>query len=115
MTMKPFQPKAGGTFFIANAVAASTPAALSESCDQVVLYNSSATALAFWRCQSLTLQSDAGSSAVVPTAGGAPAVGDVAIPPGQQIRLSVGLGPKKYSVIASAADGNFYITTGHGN
>lgn len=115
MILKPFQPKAGGTFFVANAVAASTPAALDESCGQVVLYNSSATAMAFWRCQNLSLSTDAGANAVAPTTAQAPAVGDIVVPPNQRVRLTVGYGPKKFSVIASAADGNLYITPGNGD
>lgn len=115
MDIRPFQPKSGGTFFVANAVAASAPALLEDTCSQVTLYNSSATAVAYWRSQSINLTADAGSNAVVPTAGGAPAVGDIPIPPGAQIRLTVGFGLKKFSVIASAADGNLYITPGLGN
>lgn len=114
MDLKPFQPKSGGTFYVANAVAASTQAALSESSDQVVLYNSSASAIAFWRCQNVQLNTDSGTSAVVPTTAQTPPVGDIPIPPGAQIRLTVGFGPKKFSVIASAADGNLYITPGKG-
>lgn len=115
MIIKPFQPKTGATFFVANAVAASAPALLDETCGQVVLYNSSATALAFFRCQALSLPTDAGSNAVAPTAGGAPAVGDIPVPPNQRVRITVGYGFKKFSVIASAADGNLYITPGNGD
>lgn len=115
MNLKPFQPKAGGSFYVANAVAASSPVALEDSCDQVSLFNSSSTAISYWRCQNLSLSTDAGASAVVPTTASSPAVGDIPIPPLAQVRLTVGYGPKKCSVIASAADGNLYITPGHGN
>lgn len=113
MDIRPFQPKAGGTIAIANAIAASTPASLDESCDAVALYNTSETATAYWRCQSLPLPTTAGANAVVPVAAGAQ--GDMPIPPGGQIRLTVGSGLKKFSVIASAADGTLFITPGVGN
>ena len=107
MYIKPFQPKSGGTVVIANAVAASTPALLDEGCDQVALYNSSATATAFWRCQAITQTGD--------TMANASATTDMPIPPDAQVRITVGMGLKKFSVIASAADGNLYITPGKGN
>lgn len=115
MNPVPFQPRAAGTFFIANAVAASTPAALSVDAEQVVLYNSSKTATAFWRCQIVATNADTGSNAVIPTAGSTAPVGDIPIPPTAQIRLTVGHGQKRFSVIADAADGNLYITPGQGN
>jgi hypothetical protein len=111
---KPFQPVRTGTFYVANATSASSPAALPDSVEQVVLYNSSSTAIAYWACQGLTTSADTGPTAVVPTTTN-PGVGDMPIPPSAQIRLSVGYGPKKFSVIASAADGNLYITPGRGN
>lgn len=115
MTPIPFQPRGGGTFFIANAVAASAPVALSVDAEQVVLYNSSKTATAYWRCQMVATNADVGTNAVIPTAGSTTPVGDIPIPPTAQIRLTVGYGHKRFSVIADAADGNLYITPGQGN
>lgn len=115
MIIKPFQPKPAGAFLVANAVAASAPAALDDTCAQVVLYNSSATATAFWICQNLSLSTDTGPTAVIPTTAQSPAVGATPVPPGARVRLGVGYGPKKFSVIASAADGNLYITPGNGD
>lgn len=105
---RPFQPIPGGTICIANATSASAIAALPESCQVVGLYNSSSTAIAYWRCQ----PNDSAAQASVPTVG---TNGDEPIAPGEHIRLSVPFGPKKFSVIASAADGNLYITPGIGN
>lgn len=115
MIIKPFQPKPAGAFLVANAVAASAPAALDDTCAQVVLYNSSATATAFWICQNLSLSTDTGPTAVVPTTAQSPAVGATPIPPGQRVRLGVGFGPKKFSVIADTANGNLIITPGNGD
>lgn len=113
--IKPFQAHNGATFYVANAVVASAPALLDQDTDTVALYNSSTTAVAYWRCVGLSLATDPGASAVVPTAAQTPAVGDIPIPPGAILRLSVGSGWKRFSVIASAADGNLFITPGTGN
>lgn len=110
--MKPFQPKSGGTICIANSASASSPTLLDPTADQAVLYNSSATATAFWRCERVFTESDAGTSAVVASAG---TNGDMPIPPGAQVRVTVAEGLHKFSVIASAADGFLYITPGRGN
>lgn len=105
--IKPFQPKPGGTLLVANAIAASAATSLDQSADQVVLTNTSATAIAFWRCD------------IVPDASVTPAAVTVAtgfpVAPATQVRLTVGEGLKKFTVIASAADGNLYITPGRGN
>lgn len=102
----PFQPKGKATLTIANAVAATSPAALPDELNQVVLYNSSATAIAFVCITNQTVTSDPAANA---------ALTDFPIPPTGQIRITCGYGPKKISVIASAADGNLYVTPGHGN
>lgn len=110
--IRPFQPTAAGTIAQANAIA-SAGGSLPESCNVVALYNSSATATAFWECRTLNSPADAGPTAVVPVSGGA--TGGTPIAPGQQIRLTVAPGNKKYATIASAADGILYITPGQGN
>jgi hypothetical protein len=114
MDMKPFSPAFQGTFYIANAVAASTPALLSGG-DMVVLYNSSATATAYVRIQPITLNTDtiSANTATVPGVAGSP--GSFPVPPLAQIRITTTHGSKSISAIASAADGNLYITPGHGN
>lgn len=111
--MIPFNPSPGGTLAVTNATSATTPALLPNGCDTVVLYNGSATAVAYFRCSILFAQSDTGASATIPVAGGAN--GDFPIPPLSQIRITVGAGNKKFSVIASAADGTLFITPGTGN
>lgn len=104
----PFQPQ--GTVAVANSTSA-TAGILSGESSQVALYNSSATAVVYWVCQVLNSASDAGPTATVPTS----TPGGMPVPPGQLIRITVGRGPKKFSVIASAADGNLFVTPGEGN
>lgn len=112
MSLVPFNPSWVGTFYIPNAVAASTPVALSGP-GQAVLYNSSATAIAFVRVSNLQSVTDTGTPATVPGVVGA--AGCFPVPPGAQIRITVGVGHKTISAIASAADGNLYVTPGQGN
>jgi len=105
--IKPFQPKPGGSIVVPNAVTASAAALLDDTADQVALTNTSATAIAYWRCDNLSQSSDPVTA--VTTATGFP------ILPGTQIRLTVGFGWKKFTVIASAADGNLIVSPGKGN
>lgn len=114
MTMKPFSPALQGTFYIANAVAATAPA-MFQGGDQVVLYNSSATATAYVRIQALTSNTDVITTYTATVPGLAAAPGSFPVPPLAQIRLTSTIGNKSISVIASAADGNLYVTPGHGN
>lgn len=108
MNVRPFQPKAGASSTtIANATGASVPALLAEECEQVVLTNTSATAIAYWRCDAIDAVSDVPAQVVAAT--GFPVL------PASQIRITVGLGKKKYSVIASAADGNLIVSPGYGD
>lgn len=111
---RPFNPHPGGSFVVANATSATTPALLSRDAEQVVITNTSTTATAYWRCINLTDSSDAGQNAVIPTTAN-PGIGDFPIPPQAQIRITVGYGHKKFSIISSAADGNLIITPGKGN
>lgn len=113
MMLRPFQGVTGGTIAVANATTASASAALPEGNDTVVLYNSSATATAYFRCQTVATSGTSGQLATVPVTGGAN--GDFPVPPGAQIRVGVGAGYKKFSVIASAADGVLFITPGTGD
>jgi hypothetical protein len=110
--IKPFQPATKGTIAIANSTSASASAAFPSSADTVALYNSSSTATAFFRCDSLISESGSGAVAVAAVPG---TPGDFPVPPLAQIRISVSTGPKKFSTIASAADGTLYITPGVGN
>lgn len=100
-----FCPKRGGTLTIANAVAASAPVALGERDSEVMLYNSSATAIAFVRIDVLLANTDAGSNATL---------ADLPVAPNTTLVVSPGVGFKTISVIASAANGNLYATPGHG-
>lgn len=109
--IRPFQPN-GSTIAVANSVS-SVSGTLPEECSQVALYNTSATATVYWTSRTLNAVADAAPAAVIPVDGGA--VGAMPIPPGAQVRLTVGAGLKKYAAIASAADGNLLITPGIGN
>lgn len=110
--MTPFNP--GGynnTIFQANATS-SAGGSLPDTCSQVALHNTSATATAYFVCRTLNSPADAGPTAAVPADG---VLGSFPVPPGAQIRVTVGRGPKKYATIASAADGALEITPGEGN
>lgn len=109
--MIPFNPGVNNTIAQANATS-SAGAALPEWASQVALTNTSATAIAYFVCRSLNSPADAGPTAVI--ASGA-TLGSMPILPGQQIRVTVAKGPKKYATIASAADGTLFITPGEGN
>lgn len=110
--IRPFQAATKATIAIANNTTASASADLPQESDTVVLYNSSTSATAFFRCDTVTAAGSGGSAAVVPVPG---TLGGLPVPPGAQIRVGVGMGYKRFSVIASAADGTLYITPGTGN
>lgn len=108
--MTPFNTGPNQTIAQANATT-SAGGSLPDTCAQVVLYNSSTTATAYFVCRSLNSPADAGPTAVVPVPG---TPGSMPIPPGQSYCLTVARGPKKYATIASAADGTLFITPGEG-
>jgi hypothetical protein len=103
---RPFQPVGGQTVVIANATTAAA-ATLFSTGSEYAFYNSSATAIAFIRMTSTPIAGDPAAVATITT--------DMPIPPGALIRLSFGVGRKSLTAIASAADGNLYVTPGHGN
>jgi hypothetical protein len=109
MDYAPFQAKQGGTFVIANAVAASADTSvIDDTCASVLLYNSSLTAIAFYRITFFPTNALG--------AGGAPTVTtDVPIGPNSRVVVYTGTGYKKIRTIASAADGNVYVVPGNGN
>jgi len=107
MSLVPFNPSRDGTIVIPNALVASAPALIADAGGQIALYNSSLTATAFIKVATIQADGDAGVNADVTTS--------MPIPPGAQIRLTVGLGRKKISAIATAADGNLYVTPGQGD
>lgn len=109
--MIPFNPRGLGTFAIANATSSSAAVALKGGDAQYVFYNSSATAIAYVE----VTNTEGGSTArpaVVPTTS---VNGSFPIPPGAQVRITLGTGSKSLTAIASAADGNLYVTPGNGN
>lgn len=108
--IRPFDPGLNETILQANAIT-SQGGVLPEDCGTVALYNTSATAVAYFVCTPTT-GGVAPIAAVVP-AGGVP--GGFPVPPGQMVRITVPIGQKAYRTIASAADGNLLITPGRGN
>ncbi len=105
--MRPFNPKAGGTIVIANATSATATQALDRDCPQLSLYNSSATAVAFFRITSFP--DNTLGTAVAPTV-----TTDMPVGPGERVVVTVGRAFNAIRCIASAADGNLYVTQGQG-
>lgn len=109
MDIRPFAPAEGATTTVANATSATAAVALPFDCDTVVLSNSSSTATVFVRVTYYASASDTMTGAA-PTA-----TADLPILPLNQIRRYVSPGRHKViRTIASAADGNIYITPGSG-
>lgn len=109
--MTPFNPGVNNTIAQANATS-SAGGSLPDWASQVVLTNTSATAIAYFVCRALNSPADAGPTAVI---GSGATLGSLPVLPGQQIRITVAKGPKKFATIASAADGTLFITPGEGN
>lgn len=109
MDFKPFSPVEGKTTTVANSASATAAVSIPRDCDTVVLTNSSTTATTFVRVTYYDNASDT-------MTGDAPtATADLPILPSQQIRRYVQAGRfKVIRTIASAADGNIYITPGSG-
>lgn len=105
--MRPFNPKPGGTIAITNATTATADQSLDEDCQQLSLYNSSATAIAFFRVT--TYPTSSLGTGVAPTV-----TTDMPVGPGHRIVVTVGRGPKEIRCIASAANGILYVTPGQG-
>lgn len=109
--MTPFNPGENNTIAQANATS-SAGGSLPDWASQVVLTNTSSSATAYFVCRALNSPADSGPTAVVPSGG---TLGSFPVLPGQQIRVTVAKGPKKYATIASAADGTLFVTPGEGN
>lgn len=107
--MQAFDPGNNQTIAQANATG-SAGGSLPESAASVVLYNSSATATAYFVCIAAPGSDDV-PTAVVPSDG---TKGSLPVPPGQSYCVTVPRGPKKYATIASAEDGTLFITPGLG-
>jgi len=100
--VRPFQPIGAGTIKSTNSTSAAAIAVPDEA-DTVAIYNADTAAIVFFRAQAGT----AAITAVVDK--------EMPIPPGQLIRISVGQGPKRCSIVSTAATGVTYITPGIGN
>lgn len=103
-----FIPAEGKTTTVANSATATAAVEIPFDCDAIVLANSSATAITFVRVTYY-------ASATDTMTGNAPtATVDFPILPASQIVRGVQSGKHKViRTIASAADGNIYITPGH--
>lgn len=108
MDVRPFAPAEGKTSTVVNATSATTAVEIPRDCDTVVLTNSSTSATVFVRVTYYGSDSDTATGAAPTT------TTDLPILPSQQIRRYVGPGRKVIRTIASAADGNIYITPGSG-
>lgn len=103
-----FVPAEGRTSTVANSATATAAIELPYDCDAISLTNSSATATTFVRVTYYNMASEVG-------AGTAPTTTvDYPIRPASTIVRGVQNGKHKViRTIASAADGNIYITPGH--
>lgn len=103
-----FSPSWTTTISINNATSSTTAAQLPVESSQVVLTNTSATAIAY--AMITHYQSAAETmTGIAPTA-----TTGLPILPSQQIRVAVQWGSKVIRVIASAADGALIVTPGRG-
>lgn len=108
MDPKPFTPAWGSSTVVSNATSATAAVALPKSCEQVVLTNTSATAITY------VLVTNYYTDGTTPTGDTPTATNGFPILPSSQIRLTVGFGNKLIRTIASAADGNIIISPGNG-
>lgn len=102
-----FNPAFGAATVVANSATATAAVDLPRSCQEVALYNSSATALT-------VVYITPYEGVTVPTGTAPTLTQGFAVPPGQLIRIRVGPGAKVIRTIASAADGNIWIMPGRG-
>lgn len=105
---KVFSPAWGQTTSVNNATSATAALVLPSECDEVVLTNTSATAISN---VVLTPYNDATS---VPTGTAPTTTTGLPIMPQTQIRVHIGRGLKVIRTIASAADGAIIVTPGRG-
>lgn len=102
-----FNPAWTRSTVVTNAVAATAAVNLPPTCQEIALYNTSATAL--------TVVAVTSYEGVETPTGTAPTLtSGFPVPPGQLVRVRVGAGPKVIRTIASAADGNIWIVPGNG-
>jgi hypothetical protein len=102
-----FAPDFGGTFVVTNATSATAAVNLPETCQEIALANTSATArVHVFVTPYLDIVTPTGTAPTTST--GMP------ILPGQLIRVRVGMGRKVIRTIATAADGEIIVTPGNG-
>lgn len=109
MSYKPFAPAWGATTSVTNATSATAAIVIPKSCEQVVLTNTSTTAISYVL---VTVYQD---QATVPTGDVPTATNSLPVLPGAQVRVTVGPGYKVIRTIASAADGAIIINPGNGD
>lgn len=109
MVERPFAPAWGATTSVTNAIAATAAVVIPKSCEQVVLTNTSATAISYVLA---TVYQD---EATVPVGVVPTATNSFPVLPNSQVRITVGPGYKVIRTIASAADGAIIINPGNGD
>lgn len=102
-----FNPAWGRTSSVANATSATAAIDLPDSCQEVLLTNTSTTARVHVYVTPYT-------GVTVPTGTAPSTTTGLPILPDQQIRVRVGPGSKVIRTIATAADGTILITPGNG-
>lgn len=109
--LKPFEPIAGGTLkpslSTTATVLSGTNGDLREDANTVVITNTDSAIIVFWRCGPVGSDGTGMSVAVADQ--------DLPILPGQQIRVTVPIGKKKYSMVAASGTPVVYVTPGKGN
>jgi len=103
-----FSPAWGDTTNVTNAIAATAAVALPKQADEVMLTNTSATAITY------VIVTPYLDEATVPTGTAPTASNGFPVLPASQVRVYVGAGCKVIRTIASAADGAIIITPGVG-
>ncbi len=107
MSRRAFTPTWGGTTYFNNSASATAALELPESCDEVVLTNTSLTARVHFM---VTTYEKSGS----PPTGTAPTLTTgICVLPNSQIEIGVGAGPKVMRSIASVADGLYGVNPGN--
>jgi len=109
MSAYPFKPDWANTTSVTNAVAATAAVVLPKDCSQVVITNTSTTAVV------QIMLTDYFQEGSPPTGTAPTTTTGLAILPNSQIRITVGNGYKLLRTIATAADGTTQITPGNGD
>jgi hypothetical protein len=106
MSRRAFTPAFGGTTYFSNSASATSAVRIPDSCEEVVLTNTSFTARVHFLVTYFT-------GTTVPTGDAPTLTTGICALPNSQIEIGVGPGGKVIRSIASAADGLFGINPGN--